>query len=179
MIINYNLACRHALYANVGGYALDKLATMTTTQYTITVVTVILTSMSYKTRTLLNAISQNITEDKTDRNKYEVVMQPKWLLHSVWVLAILWLYLTYDLFQTKGWLSLIYIMGFYFSVILLSKLLPFPSVKSLVDFFYNTVTKRLSNEMRYTFLEIQYLKTVKIALDKIRARSKTYLENDK
>jgi hypothetical protein len=106
-------------------------------------------------------------------------MQPKWLLYSVWVLTILWLYLTYDLFQTKSWWSLIYVVAFYFSVILVSKLLPFPSMKSLVDFFYGTVTERLANETRYTFLEIQYLKTAKMTLDKIRTPIKTELKNEK
>ncbi len=67
--------------------------------YIIASIAVILTSLSFRTRNVLNNISKTIIEDKKEQNSYEVVMQPKWLLHSVWVLTLLWLYLTYLMFQ--------------------------------------------------------------------------------
>jgi hypothetical protein len=115
----------------------------------------------------LNNISKSITEDKKERNKYEVVMQPKWLLNSIWILTLIWLYLTYLIFQVKGWWALLYILGFYFSVAIVSKFLPFPSIKASVNLFYSTTKKRLTNESKYTAIEIGYLKIAKAMLDKI------------
>lgn len=131
-------------------------------------ITVILTSLSFRTRNVLNNISKTIIEDKKEQNSYEVVMQPKWLLHSVWVLTLVWIYLTYLIFQVASWWTPLYILGFYFSVLIVSKLLPFPSIKACVDLFYSTVNKRLSNEAKYNLIEIGYLKIAKAALDKIR-----------
>lgn len=136
--------------------------------YIIASIAVILTSLSFRTRNVLNNISKTIIEDKKEQNSYEVVMQPKWLLHSVWVLTLLWLYLTYLMFQLASWWSLLYILGFYFSVLIVSKLLPFPSIKACVDLFYSTINKRLANEAKYNLIEIGYLKIAQAALDKIR-----------
>lgn len=136
--------------------------------YIIASIAVILTSLSFRTRDVLNNISRTITEDKKEQNSYEVVMQPKWLLHSVWVLTLVWLYLTYLLFQVESWWALLYILGFYLSVVIVSKILPFPSIKASVDLFYSTTNKRLANEAKYTLIEIGYLKIAKAALDKIR-----------
>jgi hypothetical protein len=132
-----------------------------------------LTSLNYRTRNVLNMISQNITADKRDRNNYEVVMQPKWLLNATWVLTTLWLYLAYSLFQVKGWWAILYVLGFYFSVALISKLFPFPSLRRSVDLFYSTTTKRLHNESKYTIIERGYLRIAKGTLDKIRTPVKT------
>jgi len=136
--------------------------------YIIASIAVILTSLSFRTRDALNNISKVITEDKTERNSYEVVMQPKWLLHSVWLLTLIWLYLTYLMFQLASWWALLYILGLYFSVLIVSKLLPFPSVKASVDLFYSTTSRRLANKSKYTVLEIGYLTIAKATLDKIR-----------
>lgn len=136
--------------------------------YIITSFVIILTSVSFRIRDVLNNISKSITEDKKERNSYEVVMQPKWLLHSVWVLTLVWLYLTYLTFQVESWWALLYILGFYLSVVIVSKILPFPSIKASVDLFYSTTNKRLANESKYSLIEIGYLKISKAALDKIR-----------
>jgi uncharacterized membrane protein len=97
---------------------------------------------------------------------YEIVMQPKWLLNSIWLLTILWIYLTFLLFQLKGWWGLLYIIGYFFSVAFISKLLPVPSLRSVVALFYLTVNKRLANESKYSTSEIRYLKIAKTKLDK-------------
>jgi hypothetical protein len=136
--------------------------------YILTSIVIILTSLNYRTRNVLNMISQNITADKKERNNYEVVMQPKWFLNATWVLTILWLYLGFSLFQVKSWWAILYIVGFYFSVTIVSKLLPFPSLGTSVDLFYSTTTKRLANESKYTIIELGYLRIAKATLDKIR-----------
>jgi hypothetical protein len=136
--------------------------------YILASIAIVLTSLNYRTRNVLNMISQNITADKKERNSYEVVMQPKWLLNATWVLTILWLYLAYLLFQVKGWWAILYVLGFYFSAAIVSKLLPFPSLRTSVDLFYSTTTKRLANESKYTIIELGYLRIAKATLDKIR-----------
>lgn len=136
--------------------------------YILIAVTVTLTSFNYRVRIVLNDISEDIALDKGERNKYQIVMQPKWLLHATWILTLLWLYLAYLLFQIKSWWAIVYVLAFYFFVAVLSKILRFPTFKHIIALLHSTTIRRLSNT-KLTFIERGYLTVALQALEKAEA----------
>lgn len=140
---------------------------MTTIQFAIIALTALLSALFFKLRGQLNYISQCISNSRFERNKLEVVMQPKWLLYSTWIIAILWIITIYILIVNQKWWSILYIALFYLSIVILSKLLIIPTNAQIRKLFYETSRIRISKSHLYTIEELQYLKAVLSKLKEI------------
>lgn len=140
---------------------------MSISNYITIAFAVIVTAIYYKIREQLNIASKEITEIKTMRNNIEIVMQPKWFLYSIFVIALIWAFLVYNIYQTKGWWSILYASAFYLSSGIAAYILPIPSKKSIIRMFHRTVTKRVKEQHKYNSIDLRFINMAYVHLEKI------------
>lgn len=130
---------------------------MSVSNYISIVFVVILTGIYYKIREQLNVVSKSIFSDQMLRNNIEIVIQPKWFLYSLFVVGLAWIYLVYNLFQTKAWWSILYAIVFYLVSGIAAYLLPIPSKKSIIRMFHRTVAKRVKEQHKYNSIDLKFI----------------------
>lgn len=140
---------------------------MTTFGYIIFGLIIILSGLYLKIRRHLNFISRSFSVDKTIRNKLEVVMQPKWYLNSVYLIALMWLFLIYYMIKNTGWWSVLIIIGSYLSLSLVVRIIIIPTKRQLTNYFYSVVLKRLAHNQKYNQEELIYLNASKNILQEL------------
>ena len=140
---------------------------MSASNYITVVFAVIITAIYYKIRDQLNIASKEITSIQQMRNNIEIVMQPKWFLYSIFVIALIWAFLVYNIYQIKGWWSILYASAFYVSSGIAAYLLPIPSKKSIIRMFHRTVTKRVKEQHKYNSIDLKFINMAYVHLEKI------------
>lgn len=114
----------------------------------ISAIILIISGVYTKIRFTLNWLSAKMSPFKIEQNKFEVIMQPKWFLYSMYLVIVLWLALSVILFITFQWWSLLYIPLSIIVVAIFSFIVP-PSKKSIMVMFCKTTHARYRQRFNY------------------------------
>ncbi|QIA08801.1 hypothetical protein [Draconibacterium halophilum] len=109
----------------------------------------IISGVYSKIRFTLNDLSAKMSHFKHERNKFEVIMQPKWFLHSTYPMIVLWLTLSIILFMTFKWWALLYFPLSIIAVSVISLITP-PSKKSITVMFFKTTHIKYRQRFNYS-----------------------------
>jgi hypothetical protein len=140
---------------------------LTTIDCIILGVIILLSGLYFKIKGHLSFISKSFSDDKAIRNKLEIVMQPKWYLYSFYIIILMWLYFIFIIAKYTGWWSILIIIGSYFSLAIILRVIILPTKRQLTKYFYSITLKRLSVTHRYTDEELIYLNASKSILQKL------------
>lgn len=119
-----------------------------------------------KIRFTLNSLSAKMSPFKSEQNKLEVIMQPKWFLYSTYLMTVLWLALAVILFMIFKWWTLLYLPLSIIVVSILSIIVP-PSKKSVTVMFFKTTHTRYRQRFNYNSEEEELLIKANNFLSKI------------
>jgi cobalamin synthase len=114
----------------------------------ISAIILMISGVYSKIRFTLNSLSAKMSPSKTEQNKFEVIMQPKWFLYSTFLMIIFWFALTVILFMAFKWLALLYLPISIVVVAILSFIVP-PSKKSITVMFFKMTHARYRQRFNY------------------------------